>query len=386
MNYEIQDYINILICVLAMISIVIFAKTIFLKFNLLQHISFPKRESGIDGLRGYLALLVLFHHFSLTYYWLKLGEWKSPEQLYFQNFGKVGVSIFFIITGYLFIGKLLRNNFKVNLKELALSRVFRIMPLYIFVFIFIFFIVMFLTNFQIIVSPQELLVSLFRWLVFHGSTINDFEDTRRVIAGVDWTLKYEWFFYITLPIIAFLFRLSHKLSALFITLLVVYMYFYPFKLMAFNSVYLILFLIGGWMSYLESFFTNKILDSYFPNIFTILLFILSIFIFEPFSVLQILTMSLFFVFVVRGVSIFGLLKTDFSIYLGEISYSIYLLHGLVLFIMYSLLPIYSMGSKSLIFHLYFLPLITFVVILVSSFTYIYIEKPGMKYGKFLLGK
>jgi len=377
MNFEIQDLINILFCTVTLICIVLFSKLIFYRFNLSQCIPLPNRKSNIDGLRGYLAILVIFHHFSLTYYWLISGDWKTPSQLYFQNFGKVGVAIFFIITGYLFIGKLIRNNFEISIKVLLIPRCFRIMPLYFFSFILIFFIVMLNTSFHLVVTAKEFFISILRWFLFHGSKINEFEDTRRIIAGVDWTLKYEWILYLSLPIIAFFFRINKIVSTICITLL----FIVPIKVMAITSIYFILFLIGGWISYFDYSLKNTIVDNLFFNVITICLLLAAIFIFNPLSILQVLSISLFFILVVQGVSIFGLLKADFSIILGEISYSIYLLHGFILFGFYKYLLAYPINDISLTNYFYFLPFLSFLVILFSSFTYIYIEKPSMEYGK-----
>ncbi|WP_435274804.1 acyltransferase family protein [Psychrobium sp. nBUS_13] len=381
MNLETQDIMNIFFCITTLIFIAIFSKFIFLRLNISKWIPLPKRKSNIDGLRGYLAILVIFHHFSLTYYWLVLGEWKAPSELYFQNFGKVGVGIFFIITGYLFIGKLIRNKFDISIKELMISRCFRIMPLYFFAFVFIFLIVMLNTNFHFVVSVKEFFISILRWFLFHGSKINQFEDTRRIIAGVDWTLKYEWFFYFSVPVIAFFFKINKVVSVSVVTAFVVYLFIFPIKLMAFTSIYFILFLIGGWIYYFEFSVKNIILDNLFYNIIAIGLLFFAIFISNPFSILQILSIALFFTLVVQGVSMFGLLKTEFSIFLGEISYGIYLLHGFILFGLYQFLLIYSMNNISLTHYFYFLPLISFIVILIASLTYIYIEKPSMEYGK-----
>lgn len=67
-----------------------------------------KRSSPIDGLRGVVALSVLAHHFYITYVWKISGVWKKPDTTLIDNFGSVAVSIFFLITGYLFINKMMK--------------------------------------------------------------------------------------------------------------------------------------------------------------------------------------------------------------------------------------------------------------------------------------
>ena len=157
------------------------------------------RAGSIDGLRGYLALLVFFHHFVVTYYWKSLQVWERPPEDLYQNFGKVGVAIFFMITGFLFFTKI--NNSRGSLNWLALysSRFFRIVPLYLAAFFIVLIFVFEATGYELHTSIGQLFKDLTKWGLFIGGFINDFGDTKRIIAGVDWTLKYEWLFYLLLP-------------------------------------------------------------------------------------------------------------------------------------------------------------------------------------------
>jgi uncharacterized membrane protein len=38
------------------------------------------RLGAIDGLRGYLAIFVFFHHVVVTYYWKRDGYWGYPPE------------------------------------------------------------------------------------------------------------------------------------------------------------------------------------------------------------------------------------------------------------------------------------------------------------------
>jgi len=58
------------------------------------------RFSNLDGIRGFLALAVFFHHFTVTYYWKVNGVWAAPDNIILRNLGKFGVAIFFMITGF----------------------------------------------------------------------------------------------------------------------------------------------------------------------------------------------------------------------------------------------------------------------------------------------
>ncbi|HDZ0419542.1 TPA: acyltransferase family protein, partial [Klebsiella quasipneumoniae] len=87
------------------------------------------RYSGIDGLRGYLALMVAVHHFYIFYQWRIGGEWKEPSLVFFNNLGVFAVAVFFMITGFLFIGKIDKASFFNNFDFVGLikSRLYRIL-------------------------------------------------------------------------------------------------------------------------------------------------------------------------------------------------------------------------------------------------------------------
>ena len=93
------------------------------------------RISNIDGLRGYLALGVFFHHFIITYYWQKTGIWQRSPENFYNNLAELSVSMFFMITGYLFFKVILKNDLDVKL--FFKKRFFRLVPIYYFVVIII---------------------------------------------------------------------------------------------------------------------------------------------------------------------------------------------------------------------------------------------------------
>ena len=108
--------------IIIFVSIISLAVSYYVSNMLSRHRKFhylkerTDRLGAIDGLRGYLALLVFIHHFEITWYWHNTGEWSSPPYL---NFGTVGVSIFFMITGYLFVHKILTNRRKYQLVSIV---------------------------------------------------------------------------------------------------------------------------------------------------------------------------------------------------------------------------------------------------------------------------
>ena len=92
-------------------------------------------------------------------------------------------------------------------------------------------------------------------------------------------------------------------------------------------------------------------------------------------------MSVLFYSVARGNSLFGMLTSRASILLGEISYSIYLLHGVVLYVLFTKTTVVDVSRFSLSEFFYFMPLVSVLVVIISMVTYLTIEKPCMEFGK-----
>jgi peptidoglycan/LPS O-acetylase OafA/YrhL len=79
---------------------------------------------NLDGLRALAILLVLVHHTT---------EIKIPLLANFQHNGRLGVSVFFVISGFLICTLFLRERDRfgnVDLKSFYLRRIYRLFPLY----------------------------------------------------------------------------------------------------------------------------------------------------------------------------------------------------------------------------------------------------------------
>lgn len=344
-----------------------------------------ERYGGIDGLRGYLAFFVFIHHFYITWDWKVNGVWKLPSETLYANMGVVSVSLFFMITGFLFISKI--KEAETNWKAIYISRFFRIIPLYIFTLVIITFVVFYSSNFNINSTLQELVIEYVRWFLFFGSKINQFEDTKIIIAAVDWTLKYEWAFYLLLPAISFVLRKNTylQLSALLVILV---LYFYPVNFLKFDSKYLILFTLGGVGVLINNESISKIVIDNKVIVSSISFFILScVYLYtKPMSSFQILGTSVFFYMILLGDDLFGLLKKPGSLLLGEISYSIYLLHGVILYFAFSIIELYSFDNSRIDEFLYLLPILSLLLVIKAMITFNYIEAPFISLGRMLCKK
>ena len=106
----------------------------------------------------------------------------------------------------------------------------------------------------------------------------------------------------------------------------------------------------------------------------------SVFYSETLTGFHIFLMSAFFIPIALGNTLFGLLKMKASVYLGEISYSIYLVHGLILYVLFSLFNI-GIGELSMLNALMYMPVLTLLVIITSTITFLMIERPFMQYSR-----
>jgi peptidoglycan/LPS O-acetylase OafA/YrhL len=182
------------------------------------------KYNEIDGIRGFLAFFVFLHHSYIWSIFIKTDEWKEPTSNLFNQFGQTSVALFFMITAFLFITKLIsaKNN-TINWKKYITSRFFRIFPAYFFSIIVVFLIVAILSNFQSNDSILSNLKNSIGWLFFTiggPSDINNVKNTYLIDAGVTWSLPYEWLFYLILPLIALLFKIKVSKQNLIIYTLV----------------------------------------------------------------------------------------------------------------------------------------------------------------------
>ena len=344
------------------------------------------RNESIDGLRGFLALGVFIHHAAIWHQYLQIRNWDSPKSNLFSHFGQTSVAFFFMITAFLFISKLLNSkNKKLDWNVLFISRFFRLVPMYLVSIAVLVIIVLVLSNWQIKVGFGTLLKQIFYWSAF---TIPDMPDinncvyTNIINAGVVWSLPYEWLFYFSLPIISLLiFRRTTSVFYLAASILFVYGYY---KIKYIDPNHLLSFVGGAIAPFLIKYDSKKV--QYNSSIFSVIviLCIVAIVVFFNNSGDYICKLLLIIVFnlIVLGNTVFGILKSSILKFLGEISYSTYLIHGIILFIvMYFFFGLQEAANLSPIKYCIVIFITTPFVVWISFITYKTIEKPFMDYSK-----
>ena len=324
------------------------------------------RLSSLDGLRGFLALGVFFNHSVLMYFYTLTGEWKLPESLFKPFPGDIAVPLFFMITGFLFWSKILES--KLNIKRFYIRRLQRIVPLYIFTTLLVVLIVFIASDFIRHVDYFNLITQIIRWFsfAFLGTPdINGFKDTH-TIESVYWTLRWEWIFYFLLPILAYF---SKKSFLLIIFLIVFSVYFEKIHFLNF-----VLGILAATILSSSNKNTNILRHSIFQGLATISI-ILFFFLFPGgFGNLQSSFLFVFFLSIIFGNTIFGLLSTRAARLLGMISYSIYMVHNIIIWIIFKVGNMYvSIETMTPIMFWILVIFISMLVVLISSMTYKYIE-------------
>lgn len=342
------------------------------------------RQYALDGLRGYLAFGVFVHHLVIYYPYLENGLFVLPDSNFYSQLGRVSVALFFMVTGYLFWGRVLDTAGHIDWGRFVLNRLFRIYPLYLAALACVLLIVFGHAGWRMQVSAMALMEQLAAWLVFARPAINGFALTGNLIANVSWTLSYELFFYLTLPCFVLLtVKRRGWLRPIAAALLIYALY----KVMGASAVLkhsVLLTFLGGvaaahWTRYEP---LRRWSDGRFAAAIAVLLLMCVMFGWgTPFAPIPFLLLTGFFCIVASGNNVFGALSVPAVRWMGEISYSTYLLHGLLLWAGLVWLPgQLGIDPRNPFYWFVFCAVASIVVIVLSSAAYLYIERPGIRTG------
>lgn len=282
------------------------------------------RSGELDGLRGGLSLLVVLHHCIIFRAYCATGEYGPPIGNFDNLAGEAAVALFFMATAYLYWGRLL-NGHSMNWSQLYLGRLRRLVPMYVVSVAILVAIVMTEGDFVLRVAPAELATEIGHWLSFAFLPLPDINALPQtdLIQVVLWTLRYEWQFVFCLPILA-LFARGRLPWLLYVTVLVT-----DFTT---GSNHLYSYFVGGLVAaHLRS---GQSMPKVPPQIWAALgivaLVALPIFYHNVYGPVQLGLLTLVFLGAMSGVGPWALLRLRALRFLGLISYSLYLLHHMVL--------------------------------------------------------
>lgn len=338
------------------------------------------RYATLDGLRGFLAFFVFLHHACIWYYYLQGAGWAAPPSSFYAYLGTGSVMMFFMVTALLFYSKLLDGKYKpINWCRLFTSRFLRIVPLYVFAVLLVFCTVTYLTHAELRVSFLEIIRAGLKWLRFWSPSmpnLNGVSDSSLIVAAVFWTLPFEWGFYFMLPLFAIVMGVKTKPPIKYLLLILM-----GIHLLAKDIYQLPPFLFGVAVAYMARSVAFKRFSRGKIASVLIVVFLSAAIIYFPnpreYGAQFLLFIS--FSFIACGNNLFGLFANKLSKFLGDISYSIYLLHGILLFVTFNF--VLGLGrARNLTPHEYgwVIVMLSAILVVTASVTYQLIEKPGMQ--------
>jgi hypothetical protein len=342
------------------------------------------RYKELDGLRGIAALTVYFSHLigvfdlSKNQYFNTLQN--SPLHIFWD--GASAVNLFFLLSGFVLTSPYLKDKNKINLASFYTKRIFRIYPAFFFSILFCIITKEFLFHPFKVGEYSYWINDFWKWnliklpfkefintIILVGKNFNS-----DLFNPVVWTLRVEMIMSFILPFFIFV-ALRTKLI--------------------FNLIFIaILFLCGKYTStifYLGiilAIYGNSIVDylNFKVNLFFIIILVLvaTFFYTSRFSLnininwlnvlLSTIGSALIVLLAFKNGIFNRILKSRPILFLGNVSYSFYLLHFPVLLVSSSLLENY----KYLIF-----PISLSVSLFLSHLVYTFIEIPLIRVGKYI---
>ena len=347
-------------------------------------------SDNINSLRGIAAILVALHHAVFAWNYYHNGHWSLVEGNNFfsqgmnyplitlASFGYIPVMLFFMITGFLFANHSIKNN-GIDIPSFYYKRFCRLVPQYLFVTVIVLFV-----TYAMGTKPATTFIDIFRfilsWLTFGFVEPVSFSPNYRgslIVAGVIWTLAYEWMFYLLFPsIVAFIFLFRNKVLCMAVAIAIIVLFCKTGIVNEKNATLTLCFAFG---------ILAALVHEYYPALKRI--FISKAFMMFSIAALVIMVLGLkykayslyaspllfpLFISVASGASLLGLLKITPVRLAGTASYSLYLLHGVIY------------ASVFTWTNLAFIPGVTLSLLIISTIsilTYTWIERPFIKKGK-----
>jgi peptidoglycan/LPS O-acetylase OafA/YrhL len=379
------------------------------------------------GFRFWMANTIIYGHLEETKYlrhlFVSLDHVKRTHSIGFYP-----VLMFFTMSGFLITYQLeveRYNSGNVNIKKFYRNRIFRIWPLF-YLSMFIYWIVLpysFMGDYYntIFFKPwpgfedATMLFEIPKWILFtmsfllmpHIAYIIELLNVRIWIYGVHhWTIGVEEIFYIFWPLawrkmerfksfIIKCFALYYVALAVCAVVFVIYKKVYPtahFKYFTFLLTYIVLFtyaycfFIGATAIYMllhRKDLVQKYITGKLAIVCMVIMFGLMLSGFEfPFFINEIFctAFAIFMLYLVKDGKKYAILEHPFIVYLGKITYSVYLFHFMAIVVVMYFLERYNVQQHGeLVFDLLQYPLTWLLTFGFSALTHEYFEKKILAY-------
>ena len=341
------------------------------------------RHQNMDGLRGVLALIMFICHAASWQQYLTEKQWRTSDSPFYILPGQTGIVIFFMLTGFLFARKFLTSkNRTENWIRLYTSRVLRLVPAYALMLSVLLLVIIFQTLKGHANWADCKMMDIISWAAFTipgAPSLCGYNATIVAVAGVTWSLTYEWTFYSSLPFLAVLARkrvalpiliLSGLACIILIRTIPIYTFVYFCFILGITSAFLDFHKPSQWLR-----------NSPWAGLLAIALLITNSLIHNEtsYKVSSALIIGMAFHIFSSGNSLYGMLTTRTFQVFGLCTYSLYLFHGLLLYTTLNYL-----NAEAPLFHLknhIYWPTIIFltpILITISLFIYLKVEHPPMQ--------
>lgn len=345
---------------------------------------------GLNGIRALAAIGVLLSHAnvaisSLNKEWSLFGLDKESNVKGWV-LAEHGVTMFFVLSGFLITFLLLKEKEKINtihVKSFYMRRILRIWPLYYLYF--------FLNLFLMWFFSYKLEFSIVSFYLFFAANIPFIFNKALLNLDHFWSIGVEEQFYLFWP---WLFKKTEKnlvtiliIIASLLALFRIFIWYYkPFSVLALFSVVnrFDCMILGGLVAifyvkrnhYFMLVINNK-WSQFFALLVFLLLFINKFWFFN--SIIEI-----FVVAIATAIIIIGQIEKENRLvnfnnrvmdYLGKLSYGIYVIHPLVIFLVVNYIKLENETHLNPVF--YFLVIIL-ITVGVAHFSYKYFEFPFLK--------
>lgn len=288
-----------------------------------------------------------------------------------------------MVTAFLFTSKLLNAHEKpIDWLHLYLSRILRLLPLYLTAITILFFVAFASTGFPLNESLVTLVGEALQWLAFSivgEPDINGMHQTIIAIAGVTWSLPYECLFYASLPLGALMLGLTPSKRQIMWGAIAVA----AISLAMHDPRLKFLFIFSGGIAAafcVRSARICTLLSGTAGTLLVLVCFSLAIIAFPSgYNLPTILLLSVGFIAIACGNTLCGVLVLPGSRQLGDISYSIYLLHGLLLFVTFHFIEtMHFAAAQSVAFYWMTILGLTFPLVALCYASFRLVEYPAMK--------
>lgn len=350
----------------------------------------------MEGLRGIAVLLVFFVHYStLIAPYFATGEENNKLLEAIREAGNSGVDLFFVLSGFLIYRAVIRR--PINYAQYAYRRIERIYPVFLFV-LCIYTALSYLSPAHS--KLPELLPDAIIYIVQNVLLLPGMLPVEPIIT-VAWSLSFEAFYYILAPAFVGLFLMRHwKWQHRLYLFLAIYAIYIVTQWFGFASHFRLTMFLGGIVLY-EISQNTKLRDS---NLTTSLVDWISISLFAlgiasftllgnsrwvldgsfmaeiPGFIKFVILNCVFVLIIYRCLFAQGPAAKQFSFaplrWLGNMSYTYYLMHSLGLHIFFNLLSLVAPSFEgTVLIYCALIPFAMIATLLVSAPVYLLIERP-----------